>query len=162
MNVDIDSDAVDSDDEVDNESDDEDERYQCECVIKEAWKSLSPPVPEDDIIGKWYAVLWADKRSCQLYIAKVLRRFLEDKRGPISNIQMRCLKLKVGSGTILEDTAAHCPDIQMFPLCDIIAGPLDVIPRKGRLFDVTKYEWIMKEHFPNVINIDRSALAMYI
>ena len=49
----------------------------------------------------------------------------------------------------------------MLALCDIIAGPLDVIPTKGRSFDVPQYEWIMKEHFPNVMNIDRSALALY-
>ena len=114
MEGDRDSDGIDSDEDMINESDNEGEIFQCEGILKVTWKSLSPPVAEDDIIGKWYAVLWADKRSCNVYVGKVLCRFLEDKYGQISNIQMHCLKLKVGSGTILEDTAAHRPDIQMF------------------------------------------------
>ena len=43
---------------------------------------------------------------------------------------MRCLKPKVGMGTILEDTPNHLPDIAMFKLYDVIAGPLEVISLK--------------------------------
>ena len=54
---------------------------------------------------------------------------------------MVCLKLKVGSGTILEDRVPLDPDTQMFPFSDINAGPLDVIPKKS-FFDLSKYKWI--------------------
>ena len=41
---------------------------------------------------------------------------------------MKCLKPKVGSGTVLEDTPAHLPpDESYFNLSDVIAGPLEVI-----------------------------------
>ena len=88
MEDDIDLDGIDADEDMINESDNEGEIFQCEGILKETWKSLSPPVAEDDIIGKWYAVLWADKRLCNVYVGKVLHRFLEDKDGQISNIQM--------------------------------------------------------------------------
>ena len=52
-----------------------------------------------------------------------------DDDGPVDKITMRCLKPKVGSGTILEDTPDHLPPgIGNFELVDIIAGPLTVNP----------------------------------
>ena len=71
-------------------------------------------------IGKRQKVVWASKRFCNVYIAKAFYRFLEDKNSQISNMQLDCLDVKVQSGTSLEDTAPHCPDIQMFSLSDIV------------------------------------------
>ena len=45
---DTDSDGIDSDEDMINESDNEGEIFQCESILKETWKSLSPPVAEDD------------------------------------------------------------------------------------------------------------------
>ena len=42
-------------------------------------------------------------------MAKANRHFLEDKNGPVDNIIMTCLKPKVGSGNLLEDTPKHLP-----------------------------------------------------
>ena len=38
-----------------------------------------------------------------------MNRFLVDEDGYIDTLCMRCLKPKVGSGTILEDTPTHLP-----------------------------------------------------
>ena len=51
--------------------------------------------------------------------------------GPIDKLEMECLKLKVGTGTMLEDNFTHNQDINMFSLSDIIAGPLEVNHVKG-------------------------------
>ena len=55
---------------------------------------------------------------------------------------MRCLKPKVGSGNVLNDTPAYLPpDESHFSLCDVVAGLLDVIPLKGSIkFNVPKYQ----------------------
>lgn len=53
--------------EINNESE-EDERDECEPILKKTWKSLRQRVAEDTITVKWYAVSWADKRSCKMYI----------------------------------------------------------------------------------------------
>ena len=46
---------------------------------------------------------------------------------------MRCLKQpKKGTGTILEDTPHHLPDIELFKVYDVITGPLEVIPLMGK------------------------------
>ena len=55
---------------------------------------------------------------------------------------MRCLKPKVGSGTELEDTPDHLPEIGDFELKDIIKGPIEVIPKGSTKFVVPDYEAI--------------------
>ena len=70
---------------------------------------------------------------------------------------MQCLKPKTGSGTILEDTPEHLPDIGDFSLADIIAGPLSVIPRGAKQFDVPRYEEV-KALYDSVKNINRNIL----
>ena len=50
---------------------------------------------------------------------------------------MHCLKPKVGSGNILEDTTSHLPPDEIhFPLCDVIAGPLHVFPKGSTRLEV--------------------------
>ena len=60
----------------------------------------------------------------KLYIGRLARRFLEDKDGEVDGIriEMRCLKPKVGLGTVMEDTQNHLPDIGIFKIYDIIDG----------------------------------------
>jgi len=33
-----------------------------------AWKSINPPIKEEDLIGKWYGVVYATKKSSQLFV----------------------------------------------------------------------------------------------
>ena len=53
---------------------------------RQTQKSLSLPVVEDNITGMGHTVLWADKRSCNVYTGKVLCMFLEDKNSQVSNM----------------------------------------------------------------------------
>ena len=56
---------------------------------------------------------------------------------------MRCLKPKVGTGTILKDTPDHFTDIGMFKLYDLIARPLEVIPLRRKKIDIPNYQSIV-------------------
>ena len=60
------------------------------------------------------------KRISKLYVGKILKRFLADENGLVEKLEVRCLKPKVGSSTILEDTPAHLPDVSLFDLADVI------------------------------------------
>ena len=131
-------DAMFSDEE---ESESEDELchpvLNAKAKLQATWKRLNPPVKENQILGKWYAIIYASKRSSMLFVAKVLRRFLHDENSQTQSLEIKCLKPKVGSGTTLEDTPDHLPDISLFALSDVIAGPLEVVPLKGSAkFDV--------------------------
>ena len=61
------------------------------------WKSVSPPVAEGDVAGKWFAVVYrGNKSKSSLYIGKVLKRFLTDVDGPTSALEIECLRPMVG------------------------------------------------------------------
>ena len=130
-------------------------------IIRETWKSLSPPVAESDIVGEWYGVVYASSKQRKiLYIGKVVQRFLFDDAGPVDTISIRCLKPKVGSGTVLEDTPEHLPDIGLFELQDVIAGPLIFTPMKGNLkYNVPEYDAVRKL-FDSVKDIDRKTFLL--
>ena len=132
------------DSDVDIESDtDEENQDPLESAEKEliaSWRSLSPPVPEEEIQGKWFAVAYPGKRRPTLIIGKVLKRFLVEKDGAVECLEMKFLKPKVGSGNVLEDTPAHLPDIGNIPLKDIIAGPLTITPHGSSHFIVLNFE----------------------
>ena len=146
--------------EMDNRSDSEEsiiEDDEGSGVLRATWESLSPPVTEESVLGKWYAVIYETKRASRLFVGKIMKRFLVDENGPVESLQIRCLKPKVGSGTLLEDTPKHLPDISIFNLHDVIYGPLKVVPVKGGKFDVPDYEQIVK-HFDCVKSLDRNSL----
>jgi hypothetical protein len=127
-------------------------------LLQKTWETLRPPVTEETIKGKWYGVIFSNKRCNQLFIGKVLRRLLVDENGPVESIEFRCLKPKVGSGTVIDDTPLHLPDISLFSLSDIIYGPLEVIPLKGQKFNVPLYPAVV-EQFNDVNSLDRKRLS---
>ena len=103
-----------------------------ETALKELWKSLSPPASEESIAQKWYGVIYDGKKKSHLYVGKATRRFLDDVDGPVEGIEFDCLKPHVGTGTILLSVPEHLQrDVDIFPLRNIIDGPLKVIPLKG-------------------------------
>ena len=73
-------------------------------------------------MGKWYAGIYKMKKYSKLFIG----------RQKWKHWSCRCLKPKVGTGIVLEGTPDHLTDIGMFKVYDVIAGPLEVIPLKGK------------------------------
>eukprot|EP00111_Clytia_hemisphaerica_P021323 TCONS_00062774-protein len=97
-----------SDDDFLEDDEDEDEVDEDESeviTLSRVWLSFSWPVKEDEIVGKWFAVIFNGKKNKTLYIAKVKRRFLEEKNGIIDKLVNNLFKTK---GTLLEDTPNIC------------------------------------------------------
>ena len=66
---------------------------------------------------------------------------LSDENGNPYAVEVESLKLKAGSGTILESVPEQLGrNISIFPLYNIIAGPLEVLPMKNNEWNVTNYE----------------------
>ena len=147
---------------MDCDTDDEelDAETKAKMKLLETWKSLAPPVKEEDIRGKWYAVAYTGKRRSVLLIGKILKRFLVEKDGDVDALEMKFLKPKVGLGNLLEDTPLHLPDISTILLQDIIAGPLSVTPQKSPYFLVTEYE-NLKETFNIVSKLNRNNITQF-
>ena len=91
-------------DELENEESENEDLKEDDLSRKldAVWESVSPPIPEEEIIGKWYGVVVRTKRRKTLYIAKVVRRFLIDVGGPVEKLEMRCLMPKYGSGNVID------------------------------------------------------------
>ena len=87
-------------------TDEEEEVDQAE-KLRAVWKSLSPPTKEEQVTGSWYAFIYHGKKGRMLYIGQVLKRFLAEENGPVTALEVRCLKPKVGSGTKLEQNPDH-------------------------------------------------------
>ena len=160
------NDYTDEDEMNEGELEDEEESVICDELeqavqaMKDTWRFVSPPNEESNVVGKWHAVCYQGKKSINLFVEKANYRFIEDKNGPVDNIIMTCLKPKVGSGNLLEDTPKHLPaDEAPFDMSNIIAGPLEVIPKGPTHILVPCYE-DMKCHFELVKNIDRASLAL--
>ena len=62
---------------------------------------------------------------------------------------MRCLKPRAGLSTVMEDTPDHLPDIGILKIQDVIDGPLEVLPLRGKKWDVPHYKHIVA-HFREV------------
>ena len=146
-------------------SDDEDKSGESQneaavSQLKKVWGSLDSLTTEEEILGKWYAVVYAGKKSMSLFVAKILRRFLIDANSPVESILMRYLKPIAGSETRLQARSEHLPPTDAHvKLEDIIAGPLEVIPvgRSSMLYEVPEYNEL-KNFFEVVNKSDRKQL----
>ena len=88
--------SYDKEDVSESEDDVSDPVMAAKWKLKITWKTLNPPVKEDQILGKWYAIIYSSKRSSMLFVGKVLRRFLDDENGPTESLEIKCLKPKAG------------------------------------------------------------------
>ena len=126
-------------------------------ILRSTWETLSPSVPEENVLGKWYAVIYATKQARHLCVGKMLKCFLLKENGDVDCLEVPCLKPKVRSGTLLEDTPTHLPDVSLFKLADVVYGPLEVILMKAGKFDVPESEKVV-EHFDVVKDLKRNSL----
>ena len=103
-------------------------------------------VTDEELIGKWYAVIVRLKRRKTLYIAKIMHRYLMYPAGPVESLEMGFLIPKYGSGNIIDDTPQHLPDyIGLVKQYDLIAEPLKVkCKARERKFVVRDYESIVE------------------
>ena len=76
-------------------------------VLIATWKSLSPPVAKESVLGKWYAVVYSAKRTGQLFVSKIMKHFLVDENGAVDCLNVLCLKPKVGPSTLLDILHVH-------------------------------------------------------
>lgn len=135
-------------------------KNEAKTKLKQFWDSISPPVPEDDILGKWYIGIYKDPklRGRQTFcIGKAVRRFLEDAEGPVTGLQLDCLKPRVGNTTVLDEYPEGHGDIDLFNITDVFGGPLDIQPLPKRKWNIPNLVQIIK-FYEIIAKIDRSEL----
>lgn len=56
----------------------------CEYLYN-TWECISPPFPEKDLIGSWYAGVYYTKKKGTLYVGRIIHRFLVEGSGMSEN-----------------------------------------------------------------------------
>ena len=131
-----------------------------ELSLQSLWKSISPPTKKEDILQQWYGCIYHEykpkgSKKQAFFVAKATRRFLSDENRKAYALEMESLKPKIGSGTILESVPQHLGrDISVYPLYNVIAGPLEVISMKNNKWNIPAYHSV-KEVFSKCEKIDR-------
>ena len=65
-----------------------DELKRAMATIHGAWKAISPPNKEDEVMGKWFGLVYHGGKVPMLHVAKLLCRFLDDENGPVASMEM--------------------------------------------------------------------------
>ena len=92
-----------TDEDIMSETDEEEiEDDNDEEEMINTWKALNLPNKKEDVVQKWYACIYETKKKNHLYIGKAVKRFLDDKEGPVNDLEIECLKPHVGTGNMLE------------------------------------------------------------
>ena len=86
--------------------------------------------------------IYETNRSKRLCIGQLMKQFLKEENG---------------LSKVMEDTPDHLLHIEIFKRKDIIDGPLEVLPLRGKKWDVPYYERIAA-HFREGPGFEREAL----
>ena len=102
------------------ESTEERAKHEIPCIdIKQpklyllsVWDSLSSPVSEENLIGKWYTIIFDGEKIPHLLTAKFDRRFLQDENGPLAAIDYFCLNenIRCDTNNLLEEDKRNKKD----------------------------------------------------
>ena len=110
-------------------------------AIQNCWKSLSPPTVED-VVYKWYGCIYLSNRGPNLFIGKAAgkaaQRFPNDEGGLITVLEIDCLEQKLGTTECILKQAKKS-DVNIFPVLNIICGPLNVSPLSNGRWECPMY-----------------------
>ena len=112
-------------------------------TMQNCWKGLSPPTAEEDVVNKWYGCIYMSKRERNLFIGKATQRFLNDEGGLIMALEIDCLEQKLGTTDCILKQAEKS-DVDIFPVQNIICGPLNVNPLSNGRWECPMYAEVRK------------------
>ena len=89
---------------------------------------MNPPKNEEELIGQLFAHIFTSKKASNLYIKKILKRFLNDEdneEGYVSALEMDRLQLKLEvTDRIFQEHKAPLKDVNVIPIKNVFIGPL--------------------------------------
>ena len=100
------------------------------------------------------------EKSNQLCIGPLVMRFLDDADGKVISVILKCPKVKSGTGIIMEESLEYQYDECLFQIEDIIDGPMELVARRNKKWNVVNYDQI-SDHFNHALNMDRVSLKNY-
>ena len=123
--------------------------------MEECWRRLSLPTMEKELIDKRYACIFLHNKSAGLYIGRMKKRFLNDEGRMVLALELNCLERKLGiADNILREAKWK---VDVFPVKDIICGPLQMNSLRGGCWECPSYK-IVTKHFEEAKKLDRDLL----
>ena len=104
---------------------------------QKCWKGLSPPTVED-VVNKWYGCIYLSNRGPNLFIDKAAQRFLNDEGGLITALEIDRLEQKLETTECILKQAKKS-DVNIFPVLNVICGPLNVNPLSNGHWECPMY-----------------------
>ena len=142
------------------EDEDEEEEEPANFRMEDCWKFLNPPTLEEEIVGKWFACIFATKRAVNLYVGRARRRFLTDSlenNGYAAAIEIEGLQQKLGVTNCILEEFKNSSDIYNYPIRDVICGPLKAKFLGGGKWEFFEYGQV-RTLFDTVKKSDRQKL----
>ena len=112
-------------------------------ATQNCWKCLSPPTVEEHIVNRWYGCIYTSKTGPNLFTGKATQRFLNDEGGLIMALEIDCLEQKLGTTDCILKQAKKS-DVDIFPVQNIICGPLNVNPLSNGRWKSPMYAEVRK------------------
>ena len=139
----------------------EDEGY---AYLHSVWDELNPPIPEQNIIGKYFGLIYytdESRKKSRLFVGKVIRRFCQDAKGPAQFLEFECLKYASGTPTVLEKSPLHFDrEIDLIPAWDIICGPMSVTPETDAPTSTIRRMTLGKYFVPEYPNLVKTSFIV--
>ena len=135
---------------------DEDHR----ATLQKFWTSVSPPVKENEVVGKWYCGVYIekDRKKTTMCVGRATQRFLDEEDGNVTHLELDCLKPQIGNDCILEAYPEEQSDRYVFAIQDVFYGPMEcTIPRKKRAWRFPHLNQA-KEFFEHIKDVDRESI----
>lgn len=128
--------------------------------MRECWAHFEPPMMEKEIRGEWVGCVFpGQKKKDHLFIGRVVSRFLSDEGAALNSyttaLEVNCLQEKLGTAdNIFKEHNEGKTDVGVFPIHNIICGPLNANFVGSRKWDVPQHSQI-RDIFKTICNVDR-------
>ena len=130
------------------------------ATLQKFWTSVSPPVKENEVVGKWYCGVYTekDRKKTTMCVGRATQRFLDEKDGNVTHLELDCLKPQIGNDFVLEAYPEEQSDRYVFAIQDVFYGPMKcTIPRKKRAWRFPHLN-NAKQFFEHIKDVDREAI----
>ena len=124
-----------------------------QSILWKTWDTIFPPVKEENIKGKWYAIIYIAKKGPHTSVARLHKKFRADFDGIVKAIRCVCLKEKLGFSDIVFEEEAN-PRSEIIVVSDVMIGTIKTEMTDRQKWNVPNY-WKIKKYIEAASKLDK-------